>query len=246
MNTKPKIFNLLSLFFLAVAISIPFQVLINEGHNFSEWRIILHKMTLLNYTVATICLLNSLLSFMGHKLLKWSVPFSIALVFLNNLNVGIWAINYSFSESMSSAFLFSIISFSFLTKKALNTLNDPRKRWWKVSPRRQRVYPVWLDIDGQQKLLAKTFDLSGSGAFLAGLKEDCNFSLPKDLSPGKSIKISITNEGNKEICFEAKVVRKEESGKGHYPRGVGIKFIKKDLLQRFQLFLLISQERFVL
>ena len=86
MRTKPIIFNILWLFFLATAISLPLQVLFLYEHDFMsfyEWKSVFMKLTPLNWLVMITTVVNGILCFNASTYIKYTIPASIFLVAIN-------------------------------------------------------------------------------------------------------------------------------------------------------------------
>ncbi len=225
MKTKPIVFNFLFAFFTLVAISLPLQVAFlyeHEVFRFSEWSSILLKLTPMNWMVFTLCLLNGWLCFRVHPYIKYTIPASILFVGINNFIVGSYGVDYQFVATWIGTLLYTLFSYSFVYAHGLEAIEHPEKQWWKIPKRVRKSFPVWLEYKGEKKLLAKTFDISESGAYVSTLANNKNL-IPKDLGVGESLTILIgTNDG--EIELDATLVRKEEEALGKYPAGLGLHF----------------------
>lgn len=241
MKTKPIIFNILFLFFTAIAFSLPLQVAALYEHSLNslyEWQSILMKLTPLNWTVMAITLVNGLFCYKAHPIIKYTIPASILIVAINNFFVGSWGVDFSFLTTWIATVTYAVLSYSYAYTQGLEAIDHPEKQWWKIPRRFQKTYPVWMEWNGQKKLLAKTFDISKSGAFISGIAGNSNL-LPKDLALGENLKVLIgTDEGELEI--NALLVRKEERPIGHYPAGFGIRFTAMGLKESFKLKKLLS------
>lgn len=236
MKTKPIIFNILGLFFSAIAFSLPLQVAALYEHqltSFYEWQSILMKLTPLNWTVMAITLVNGLLCFKAMPLIKYTIPLSILLVAINNFFVGAWGVDFSFLTTWIATVTYAVLSYSYAYTQGLEAIDHPEKQWWKIPQRFQRTLPVWLEWNGQRKLLAKTFDISKTGTYISALAGNNKF-IPQDLKLGENLKVLIgTREGDIEL--QATIVRKEDQALGHYPAGLGLRFNSVGIKETLQL-----------
>lgn len=225
MRTKPIIFNFLFFFFTMVAISLPLQVAFLYEHqvfNLSEWSSIFLKLTPMNWMVLTLCLLNGWLCYQVHPFIKYTIPASILFVGVNNFIVGSYGVDYNFVATWIGTLLYALFSYSFVYAHGLEVVEHPERQWWKIPRRVRKTFPVWLEYKGEKKLLAKTFDISETGAYVSALANNKNL-IPKDLEIGEALTILIgTTEG--EIELEATLVRKENEAIGKYPVGLGLHF----------------------
>jgi len=97
----------------------------------------------------------------------------------------------------------------------------------------KRSYPVWIEWNGERKLLAKTFDISKTGAFISSLTQNPNL-FPDDLAIGEKVRVLIgTNQG--ELKIPATIIRKERMARGLYPSGLGVSFDQMAISQNFLL-----------
>jgi len=241
MKSKPIIFNILGLFFSAIAFSLPLQVAVlyeHEINSFYEWHSVLMKLTPLNWAVIAITLLNGLLCFKAKPVIKYTIPLSILLVAVNNFFVGSWGVDFSFLTTWIATVTYAVLSYSYAYTQGLEVIDHPEKQWWKIPQRFQKTYPIWLEWEGQKKLLAKTFDISKTGTFISALAGNNKF-IPQDLQLGGSLKVLIgTKDGD--IQLHATIVRKEDQSRGNYPAGLGLRFNGVGIKETLQLKRLLS------
>ncbi len=240
MKRKPLIFNLYSSVFLIGILFFPLQIQFLYGHSFlSEFEMIISKLTIINWAVMCTFLLNSILCYKSHPLLKIMLPLSIFMVATNNWIVANFGQDFSFGLTlMATAFFSLFISILYFTE-ALDVILDPSLRWWKVSTRYSREMPIWIKLPGEKFYLEKTHDISESGIFISKENEKIGFNpddcYTKNISLGDLVSISIPfKDGKKDFQCKAQVVRKSHKN-GHYPGGVGLKFIDLKLLESFNL-----------
>jgi hypothetical protein len=236
MKEKPIIFNFLWLFFTAIAISLPLQVAFLYEHDLtllSEWQSVLMKLTPLNWIVALATLVNAALCFTANPYIRYSIPASIVLVGINNFFVGSWGTDFSLLLTWIGTLAYAVMSYSYIYAHGLEAIENPQKQWWKIPKRMKRSYPVWIEWNGQRKLLAKTFDISKTGAFVSSMTQSPSL-FPDDLDIGEKVKVLIgTNQG--ELKIPATVIRREKIARGLYPSGLGLSFDQMALSQNFLL-----------
>jgi len=236
MKEKPVIFNILWLFFITIAISLPLQVAVLYEHDFwsfSEWQSVFMKLTPLNWIVATATLVNAAFCFSANPLIRYTIPASIILVGINNFFVGSWGTDFSLLLTWIGTLAYAIMSYSYIYAHGLEAIENPQKQWWKIPKRLKRSYPVWIEWNGERKLLAKTVDISKTGAFISSLTQNPNL-FPDELGIGEKVRVLIgTNQG--ELRIPATIVRKEKLARGLYPCGLGVSFDQMAMSQNFLL-----------
>lgn len=227
MRTRPRELTLLGVLLLLVAISMPLQILFVFGGSPFDFSSIAAKLAPLNWAVIFLSSVLAYLVFRASPLLLGVVPFFLGAVAWNN-----WLVASLGGEGEG---LFPLLSTAgaFLMMGLLafpnprRVLANPRLRWWLTPPRRRveleaRVCPT---LGGE--LIARTFDLSEGGAFIA-LRDSFWASLRegsgRNLSVGTycSVRLSL-NQVSAFSCM-AQVVRRGEPA-GAYPEGIGIRFI---------------------
>jgi len=225
MRTKPIIFNILWLFFLATAISLPLQVLFLYEHDFMsfyEWKSVFMKLTPLNWLVMITTIVNGILCFKASTYIKYTIPASIFFVAINNFFVGAWGVDFNLLLTWSATLFYGIISYSYVYAHGLEAIENPERQWWKIPQRTQKSYPVWIEWQGKRKLLAKTFDISKTGAFISTISQSSKL-IPAEVKIGESVRLILgTSEGD--LSLGATIVRKEEQARGNYPVGLGVHF----------------------
>lgn len=236
MKSKPMIFNILGLFFLGVALSLPLQVGFlyeNDLTTMKDWHSIIIKLTPLNYLIMGLCLVNSYFAFTVKPFLKYTVLISVILVSLNNYIVGSWGMDFAPLTTWFATLFFAAISYSFSFFHGSEAIDHPDQQWWKVAPRYNKTFPVWIEWNGKKKVLTTTHDISKTGAFVSTINDHTQ-ALVHDLPIGEKVRLSIgTNNG--ELRLEGVVVRKEAKNRGQYPQGLGIKFNPMNPLHNLRL-----------
>ena len=125
------------------------------------------------------------------------------------------------AQAMLGTGLFAGLFVPLFRKDIRLILSDPHRRWWRRANRLHKNIDVILNPFVGQTLLAQTFDLSESGAFIPFENKSWD-EIPK---VGERIKISLHIDTIRKIKCEAIVVRVVEP-LGNYPKGIGIRFIE--------------------
>jgi hypothetical protein len=221
MMVKPKIVNWMGIGVLLVAASFPLQAAILYQHSFSELGSILQKLSLLNFIAICMLATTAYLLFTVSPYLKYMCPLTIACLAWNNYVVGNYGQDFSMPQAMLGTGLFAGLFVPLFRKDLRLVLSDPDRRWWRRAHRVPRNIDVILNPYVGQTLLAQTFDLSESGAFIPFENKSWD-EIPK---VGERIKISLHIDTLRKIKCEAVVVRVVEP-KGNYPKGIGVRFIE--------------------
>lgn len=109
MKTKPLSFNIFSVVFTLISISLPIQVAMLYGHTFHEFIMIYHKLNFLNISVMAITFLNAYLSYKVSIHLLWSLPMSVAIISINNSIVFLSGNNFAKSSIINYHCLLRIL-----------------------------------------------------------------------------------------------------------------------------------------
>lgn len=234
MKDKPILFHFLFIFFIGVCLSLPMQIAYLYDHDLTklmDWQSLFMKITPLNWLVMAITAFNAYLSYKAHQAIKVTVPMSIFIVAVNNFFVGSWGTDFSLFATWGATIGYALLGYVMVYGYGLDAIDHPEKHWWKIPTRYQKAMPVWIEWNGNKKLLAKTFDLSKTGAFLSVLGQE---QFPKELTIGDSLNIIIgTKHGD--LRMAATLVRKENRPRGHYPAGLGINFRNLNIKENFLL-----------
>jgi len=218
MKTKPLIFNIYALLFLAIAISIPVQVSMIYGHGTAELGPIYNKMTIFNILVIAVSLYNFYYCFTASDNVKWSFPLAIGVICFNNSIVLVYGNDFESYTVILATILFMVMSAYFLLTHDTDVINHPENHWWRVPRRFSLKERVTLHQSGRHIDLGETFDISTSGAFIPYTMDD-KYNL---FSGNEVIDFSFGDEAP--IHCRAKIVRKT-CAKGIYPDGIGIQFV---------------------
>jgi hypothetical protein len=223
----------LSLLFLAVALSLPAQVMIIYGHGFNEIGAVFDKLTWLNDVVMAGCLVCSVLVFRASPILRPLVPFMIVLVALNNYVVGYYATDYSMWAASAGTFGFAFLNLPLLHPRLQWLMLHPEKRWWMRAERKRVQLPVTIEGTRLQPMRNEIFDISESGAFVSGVG--------KDMRIGDWITVRMKFGMFTHVRCQAKIVRRAEA-MGDYPRGIGVQFMNMNWRERASLRRCIERE----
>jgi hypothetical protein len=221
MPKRPLLFTLLALLYAVIAISLPIQVMIIYDHQLSEWPLILAKLSWLNILVIMLSSVNVILSLNASHWLKYSLPFTIIIVGINNYFVSYYGNDFSVLETSMATIVFALIHTTLFFFKSSSILEHPSLRWWLVPRRHELQIPVWIEQNDGKGISFKTFDLSKTGAFIASTEPFHH------LKEGDQFNLAVRGE-DMTYSVKAKIVRKSEP-RGHYPRGFAIQFEKMSL-----------------
>ena len=219
MMVKPKIVNWMGFALLLIAASFPLQAALIYQHSFSELGAVLQKISLLNFLSICMMATTAYMLFTLSPYLKYMCPLTIACLAWNNYVVGSYGHDFSMSQAMVGTGLFAGLFVPLFRKDIRLILSNPHRRWWRRANRFQKNIDVILNPYVGQTLLAQTFDLSESGAFIPFENKSWD-EIPK---VGELIKISLHIDTLRKIKCEAVVVRVVEP-KGNYPKGIGVRF----------------------
>ena len=230
MKIRPEPLTGLALIMVAVAISLPIQIMVLYGHPPSEFLLAIHKMPITNTLVIGTSLLSALLAWRASSLLKFALPLNILMVGWNN-----WLVERSsLNEFPSGIAIASFIAFLgvhslCLHPQALRVLKDPTLRWW-LTPRRKNVrVPIFIQTWMGETIKAYTLDISDDGLFVPfGLRELNQH--PKSFKPlleiGRRVDLNIVLNPLNTIHCEAEIVRSSMTAEGIYPAGVGFRILR--------------------
>ncbi len=215
MNRRPLALTFFAIALMLIAVSIPIQAGLLQ--DFSQ---LVQNITWLNVLVMALCFATAWSALRAHLSLRILLPATVATVLFNNWWVGHVALDFSMTQTSLASFGFISISGLLMEKQTLHVMKNPKLKWWDRSPRNQIEVPIVLSpwLRGAT-LHKKSFDLSETGLFVQGLKEDEFVTLKL----GERFEIRLHLEGHGEIHCTAKLVRKTQ-GAGLYPAGVGLIF----------------------
>ncbi|AYF44844.1 type IV pilus assembly protein PilZ [Halobacteriovorax sp. BALOs_7] len=234
MKIKPLIFNVYAFVFLAIAVSIPVQVMFLYGYNATDIGAIWSKMTFFNLMVMASCCINAYFSFTAQNDIKWSFPLSIGFVCLNNSIVLVYGNDFEAATVILSTFAYILMTSYFILSQDTNVINSPAAQWWKTALRYKAPLATKVSSTDIPINLGNTFDISRTGAYIS-----YNVPTQKDIfSCGDVFTFNIGDE----LELKAKVVRKSMAV-GRYPEGMGVQFIDLGVSERIQLEKLLNSLR---
>ncbi len=226
MKIKPLIFNIYAFVFIAIAVSIPLQVMFLYGHSLTDFSAMWSKLTVFNLLVMSSCFLNAYFSFTAQDEIKWSFPLSIGFVCLNNSIVLVYGNDFEAATVILSTFAYILMTTYFILSHETNVINSPAAQWWKTALRYKAPLPTKVSSTDIPINLGETYDISRTGAFIS-------YSTPgqKDIfNCGEAFTFNIGDD----LELKAKVVRKSMAV-GRYPEGMGVQFIELGVGERIQL-----------
>ncbi len=227
MQKLPKEFTVLGLILICIILAMPLQIMFTYQFTPLEIDAILVGLAPLNWLVIFTALLHAAAMYRASSYVYATMPFFLLAITWNNWLVGSLETQYSAltaSLATCAAFLMHAV---LLSKNAKTVLLNQKKRWW-LTPERKKISirAVLLPVLGGE-LHSRTFDISDGGAFIS--LDDASWA------PLKSAPITHLQEGN--VCSVrlmldtlsvihcgAEIVRQTHAN-GHYPAGIGIRFI---------------------
>lgn len=230
MRKKPKELIALSLFFGAIAVGMPLQIMFMYGHTPLEGVAIMAKLAPLNWAVMVLAAASALLAYHGSPYCLAVVPMLSYTVIQNNWLVAEIGSDFSpFVAGLGTLGYFAGCSPIF-TKRVRDVLLNPERRWWFTPHRRRVQMPVLIGNDGLE-FISSTFDLSETGAFIVGRPQLAG------IKPGRVFYIFFDLKRSQRIQCRAQVVR-NVGARGNYPEGVGVRFLdigprERELLAEF-------------
>jgi hypothetical protein len=246
MKTRPKRLIALSLCLLAIAASLPLQIMMMYGHTLFEIEAIAAKMAPLNWGIMLLAPLTAYLVFQASPWLMAALPSLTLLVFYNNWLVGSLDADFSpLSAGLASA-AFVMLLAGMISREVLQTILNPNSRWWLTPLRKKLMVPVRLKLltrnhqkksqEAYNEFYIRTYDLSEGGAFIpleqsgstAGMSEAKTLQafnvIFKNLAVGTQCYICLPLKDVSFIQCRAEIVRCTQ-GRGEYPAGVGVRFL---------------------
>jgi hypothetical protein len=227
MRKLPREFFLLCLALAGIVIAFPIQIMFAYQYTPMEFDSIIYGLAPLNWLVMATATMHLIAMYRASTFVYATLPFFLLAVAWNNWLVGSLETQYSAATATVGTFAAILMHGVLFMKNAKVVLQDQRKRWW-LTPVRKKVTirAVLMPVLGGE-LHSRTFDLSENGAFIP-LDE-------ASWAPLKSAPVTHLEEGN--VCSVrlmldslttihcgAEIVRQTHAT-GHYPTGIGIRFI---------------------
>jgi hypothetical protein len=243
MKKRPLIFSFISLVLVGIIISIPSQIILLSEVTKINWHILINQITVFNWLVIFLSSITAIYSFLGDRNCLFALPILLASIFVNNYFVFLYARNVHWAApvlaSIGAAFIYLTLM---MNKKLKYITNNQDKRWWLIPKREKRTLPIWIIVGNDKCLLARTHDLSKSGAFVSSITGIQSF-IENKLKIGEEVKVVIGDRENIEFQCQAEIVRKAEA-RGDYPQGIGLHFNNISLKEKFALNKLLHSECF--
>ncbi len=227
MKTRPFYIKLASAALFMIAISLPIQIGWLYHHSFFQIDAIFEKLTILNYIVIFLCLSSSWLIFQGDKLAQLVLPITLMFIVINNWLVADWGYDFSLLETSFASLAFALFTAGLYLPAPTAYFSTQHLQHWRGARRIRGRVPVCLKLNSKKEVLACTFDISKSGAFIAlDSASESYEEWTQLLKVGLEITVQMNLETPYQVSCHGKIVRKSSEETGHYPMGVGVQFKK--------------------
>jgi hypothetical protein len=228
MKKRPKILILLAGIFIALAISFPLQIMSLYGHGPLEIGAILNKLTYMNWIVMLALAGSAFWLYEAAPELRYAVPAVVGLVALNNFFVAYHHTDYSPWAASFASLAFGAMTLPIFRPDIRFILENPDRRWWRISARKVVQLPVTLIAGKEQRIRGETFDLSESGMFVPVLEHYA------DMKSVSQVNVCLQLGAFAQIRCTGRIVRHAEA-KGKYPSGIGVEFMNLSEMQRSEI-----------
>jgi hypothetical protein len=167
MRSKPIYLNILSVFLLLVAMSLPIQVLFIFDYPLSDWPQSFQHLTFLNWLFMGSCAMTSFFLYRGHQKAVLFSAITVFLVFTNNLFVGLYGKDFSLTQSLIGVLFISASLVPIFLNPIRQTLFNSKQQWWRTAPRfaKQLDVQIWA-FSGDKPFNVRTLNVSRTGALL--------------------------------------------------------------------------------
>lgn len=219
MQRRPLILIGLSSVLVAVAISMPVQVMLLYGHPLNELGAAAAKLTVFNWLVIVGALTSAYLVADASTHSRRAMGVLTGIVAVNNYFVGYYALDFSPLVASLGTLAFGSLNYPLYREEIRQLMNHPHRRWWIRSERHRLAIPVIVGGPRQTPMKVQSFDLSESGIFIP-LDEP-------QLNVNDSITLRLSFGTFARVRCEGRVVRRSEA-RGIYPAGVGVEFTGLD------------------
>ncbi len=225
MRHRPFTLIIIAATLVAIALSLPLQIMVLYGHGFGEWPQVLDKLTWLNWLTLGGCVATGLLVYRASGLARYAIPAVTGVVALNNFFVGYFATDFSFLSASLGTLSFGALTVPLYFGSSREFFLHPERRWWRAKVRVTKNIPVFVG-GTHTKISGETFDISESGIFVP---------LSSDMLPLEGeVSLCLTLGAHRQLLCSARVVRRGPA-KGSYPAGVGLQFTGLTWSQRREL-----------
>lgn len=216
MKTKPFYFDVITLFLLVVAVSLPIQILFLFDYQLQDWTETFQHLTFLNWLFMGSSLISAYFLYCGHRYALAFSTINICTVFSNNLIVGVFGSDFSINQSLWGAVLYSIPLLPIYFNPLRETLLNSKQQWWRTAPRysKQLDVQIW-SLNGKPTVNAKTINISKTGALL---------EVPSGAPLHYRIPMALYVNEITPVHCEAKIVRHISDANNNFDK-VGIEFL---------------------
>lgn len=226
MTQRPRSLFYLSWLLIAIALSLPLQVMLLYNHGWNEVSDALAKLTALNWAVMFGALACAGLIRRASPWSALALILETTLVGANNFFVGFYATDFSPFTAACATLAFGGLNLPLLRAELRGLLRHPERRWWLRAERRRVSVPITLSGHRRTPVRTESYDISESGVFIPVVHPN--------LRPDDVITVRMTFRTYQQMRLEGRVVRATEA-RGSYPAGIGIEFKPLSWWQRRQL-----------
>jgi hypothetical protein len=219
MRQKPWVLIFWPIIFVAIAISLPAQIMWLYGHSLSEFDAVLGKLTVFNWLVMLGLFANAFGVSQARPWVRYTLPLLILAVAMNNFFVGYVGTDFSSWTALGATIAFIGMNVPLASQELVDLFNNPARAWWREAERKEIHVPVKLDGLHDLRLKAETFDVSATGMFVPLKNEE--YAALKD---NEHVSVCLIFNRVSEFRCDGRVVR-HSPGNGHYPQGIGIQFV---------------------
>lgn len=207
MKNKPLFLKIFPIGALLVAISFPLQIAYLYELNSDNMTTILSMLTPLNLLSILILSISAILVHKMHKSTYIIIPIMFAVLYINNLVVYLYGMDFSTSQILISFVLIAISLQPFYNETIKQVMNDPKQRWW-LTPKRYNVRkPLIINSEGFE-LFSETANISKTGLYATITEHD-----QLDFFKVDQI-IEVSPILDRDMSFKAKVIRIDDQKDG--------------------------------
>ncbi len=221
MNSRPWPLTLISLCFIAIALSFPVQISYLYGHKIWQYELIYQKLSIMNLVSMGMLFISAYFSYFGSPKLLGILPLTVGVLAFNNYLVYSYGLDYSGISTTLATFGIFAFSLLVLQSSCIQALTNPKIRWWLTSKRIEREIPLTLTNSKNDKIYAKTINISTTG-LLIELPSNSENAL--NIEKGVFLNLLMIEEGEIAtiIPLKVKVMRIATLDNGHTAIGVQI------------------------
>lgn len=230
MTRKPVTFNLLSLTYLLIAVSILLRIVLTEPWDRRES--VFDHLTILNAMTVSLLLLNALFLWKSSGAVRWATPLSVLMVTVSGMASSFDQGGESLIEALGIAVGFLLVNLPLLQSPVRQALRHPERRWWRRAERKRIHIPIVLGGVSEARIKGMSYDLSQTGVFVP--MDHFGEAGPPKWHKDREIPVHLRLSEELELKCYGRIVRQAEA-KGTYPAGVGIEFVDLPFLHRREL-----------